>query len=112
MSYIATSTNLGFSNYQAGTISVKKRSANLQFEVAYSFTRNLTNVYGCAESTASYFASEGAFATTLCDPNNPGIDYGNTPYTHRNRFLASFLYELPFGKRQRFLNNNGLLAVG
>lgn len=109
MSYIATSTNLGFSNYQAGTISLKKRSANLQFEIAYSFTRNLTNVYGCAESTASSFASEGAFSTTLCDPNNPGIDYGNTPFTHRSRFLASFLYELPFGRNQRFLNNSGFI---
>jgi hypothetical protein len=110
MSYIATSDNKGFGNYQAGTISIKKRSANLQFEVAYTFTRNLTNVYGCAQSTAASFATEGAFSTTLCDPNNPGIDYGNTPFSHRNRFLASFLYELPFGKGQMFLSNsNGFL---
>ncbi len=109
MAYIATSTNLGYGNYQAGTISVKKRSANLQFELSYTFTRNLTNIYGCAQSTAATFATEGAFSTTLCDPYNPGIDYGNTPFTHRNRFLATFLYELPLGKGQRFLNSNSVL---
>jgi hypothetical protein len=32
------------------------------------------------------------------DPNNIGLDYGNVAYTRRNRFLATLLYELPFGK--------------
>jgi hypothetical protein len=111
MAYIATSTNLGFSNYNAGTISVHKRSANLQFEVAYTFTSNLTNVYGCGQSAESSFVTEGAFNTTLCSPYQPGIDYGNTPFNHRSRVLASFLYELPFGKGQAFLNGNRFLSL-
>ncbi len=109
LAYIQTTSDLGFSNYQSGTVSLKKRAANLQFEVSYTFTRNLTNVYGCGETSAASFATEGAFGTQLCDPQNPGLDYGNTPFSHRNRFLATFLYELPFGKGQAFLNNNALL---
>ena len=110
LAYIQTTTDLGFSNYNAGTISIKKRSANLQFEVSYTFTRNLTNVYGCGESSAASFATEGAFSTQLCDPTHPGLDYGNTPFSHRNRFLATFLYELPFGKGQAWLNGNGIMG--
>ncbi len=66
-------------------------------------------MYGCGENSAASFATEGAFSTQLCDPSHPGLDYGNTAFSHRNRFLATFLYELPFGKGQAFLNNNGLL---
>jgi hypothetical protein len=98
MAYIATSTNFGFGNYQAGTVSVHKRAAGLQFEASYTLTRNLTNVYGCGTSSTNNFATEGAFSTTLCDPYNPALDYGNAPFDRRHRFLVTFLYDLPFGK--------------
>ncbi len=108
MSYIATGTTLhGFGNYQAGTFSVHKRSSNLQFEVSYTYTRNLTNVNGAPIASASGYVTE--FGNTLSDPYNPNLDYGNTPYSRRNRVLATFLYELPFGKGKMLLNDNGLL---
>ncbi len=107
LAYIATSNNLGFSNYNAGTISVHKRSTNLQFEVSYSFTKDLSNVNGAPIASAAGYANE--FGNTLSDPYHPGLDYGNVPYGRRNRVLATFLYELPFGKGRTFLNNNGLV---
>ena len=36
----------------------------------------------------------------ISDPHHPGLDYGNVAFTRRNRFLTTFLYELPFGKGQ------------
>ena len=45
--------DLGFTNFQAGTFSVHKRGANFQFEVSYTLTRNLTNLYGCAENSGA-----------------------------------------------------------
>ncbi len=107
LSYIATSNNLGFANYNAGTILVHKRSSNLQFEVSYTYTRNLSNVNGAPIASAAGYANE--FGNTLEDPYHPGVDYGNVPYSRRNRVLATFLYELPFGKGRTFLNNNTLL---
>jgi Carboxypeptidase regulatory-like domain/TonB dependent receptor-like, beta-barrel len=110
MSYIATGTTLnGFGNYNAGTISVHKRGANLQFELSYTYTRNLTNVNGAPTNVgAGAFVNE--FGNTLSDPYNPNLDYGNTPFSRRNRVLATFLYELPFGKGRTFLNSsNGVL---
>ena len=39
-------------------------------------------------------------------------DYGNTAYTHRHRFLATFLYELPYGKGRRFGSNSNKFVDG
>jgi Carboxypeptidase regulatory-like domain len=109
MSYIATGTSLlGFGNYNAGTISVKKRSANFQFELSYTYTRDLTNINGVTGTPASGFANE--FGNTVSNPYAPGIDYGNTSFARRERVLATFLYELPFGKGQALLNSNGFLS--
>jgi hypothetical protein len=107
MSYIATTDNLGFANYQAGTISVKKRSANFQFEISYTYTRDLSNINGAPISSVSSYSTE--LGSTLSDPYHPGLDYGNIPYARRERVLATFLYELPFGRGRTFLNSNALL---
>ncbi len=106
---ISYQTNLGFTNYNSGTISLRKRSGDLQFETSYAFTKNLTNVNGApggstAQTTVNEFGN-----TLLSDPQNPGLDYGNTGFTRRQRFLTTFLYQLPFGKGKEFLNGSRLL---
>ncbi|HVN02968.1 MAG TPA: TonB-dependent receptor [Bryobacteraceae bacterium] len=104
MSYIAQGTSLlGYGNYNSGTVSVHKRSSTFQFEASYSYTRDLTNVNGAPYTSANGFVNE--FGNTLSDPYNPSLDYGNTPYDRRQRFLVTFLYELPFGKGRAFFNN-------
>jgi hypothetical protein len=103
VSFIETGENQGFGNYQAGTISVHKHSSSFQFEASYAFTRNLSNTIGSAYATAQRYADE--FGNLLTDFYNPGIDYGNVPFSRRNRFLATFLYELPVGKGKTFLNS-------
>jgi hypothetical protein len=109
LSYIAEGTSLkGYGNYNSGTASVHKRSANLEFEASYTYSRDLTNVNGAPIASASAFVSE--FGNTLSDPYNPGVDYGNTPYDRRQRFLVTFLYELPFGKGKTFFTGaNGVV---
>ena len=53
----------------------------------------------------------GEYGGTLSDPYAPGIDYGNVNFSRRNRFLTTFLYELPFGKSKMLLNGaNGFLT--
>ena len=84
----------GVQNYEAFTVSLNKRfSRGLQFLGTYTFARNLTDAQGFNPSA---FASEaGGNATDL---NNFRLDYGNVAFTRRNRFLGTFLYQLPFGK--------------
>ena len=101
-------TNGGVSNYNAATIAVTKRMSNgLQFSASYVYSRNLSNEGGQAPTT---FAGE--YGGGITTPFNPGdsLDYGNVPYTRRNRFLATFLYDLPFGKGKLLAGNaNGLV---
>jgi hypothetical protein len=93
-SIIESETNGGWSNYDAATATFSKRfSGGLQFQGTYTFAKNLSSAQSYNPSA---FATEAGGITT--DPNNIGLDYGNVAYTRRNRFLATFLYELPFGK--------------
>jgi hypothetical protein len=98
-SIIETEQNGGWSNYHAATMSISKRfSRGLQFQGSYAFSKNLsTNGYN-----PTAFATEAGGA--IQDLNNIGLDYGNVPYTRRNRVLVTFLYELPFGKGKTMLN--------
>jgi hypothetical protein len=98
-SIIETEQNGGWSNYDAGTLSISKRFTHgLQFQGSYAFSRNLsTNGYN-----PTAFATEAG--GQVQDLNNIGLDYGNVPYTRRNRVLVTFLYELPFGKGKTMLN--------
>ena len=101
--------NSGFSNYNAMTVAVNKRLSNgLQMQASYIYARNLSNLGGNPSTPAGGFAGE--YGGTLSDPYAPGIDYGNVNFTRRNRFLATFLYDLPFGKGKMLLGNaNGFL---
>ena len=105
LSEIYYQTNLGYSNYETGTVSVTKRANGFQFEGSYVFSRDLTNVYGATSGSTAGFGSVNEFGGTLSDPYNPKLDYGNVPFDRRHRFLATFLYELPFGKGKAFLNS-------
>ena len=85
-------TNGGRSNYEAFTASVNKRYyKGLQFQGSYNFAKNLSNGGGY---NPTGFAGSGGGQTS--DFYHPNLDYGNVAFTRRNRFLLTFLYELPF----------------
>jgi hypothetical protein len=93
-------------NYQAATIEAQKRfSRGLQFQSSYTFAKNLSNEAGGGPPTA--FAGESG--GLMDDSYNLGIDYGNVAYTRRNRFLSTFLYELPLGQGKALLNKRGVV---
>jgi hypothetical protein len=101
---ISYQTSLGFSNYNSGTISVKKHAGGLQLEASYVFTRNLANTAGAPNNQSAQPNVNEFGNTLLSDPQQPGLDYGNVSFTHRNRFLMTFLYPLPFGKGGKFMS--------
>jgi hypothetical protein len=93
--YIAQESTGARSNYEAMTIAGNKRmSHGLQFSTSYTFAKNLSSGQGYNPT---------AFATqaggTVTDIYNINLDYGNVAFTHRDRFLSTFLYELPFGRK-------------
>ncbi|HTV16471.1 MAG TPA: hypothetical protein VME68_17255, partial [Acidobacteriaceae bacterium] len=69
----------------------------------YMWTRDLSNEAG--DNPTAFVAAGGNMVT---DHFHPSLDYGNVIYDRRNRFLATYLYELPFGRGKAFLNTNSI----
>jgi hypothetical protein len=102
---IQSVVNQGISNYNSYTALMEKRmSHGLQFQASYVLTRDLSDSGGAVPTA---FAAAGG--NWVSDKNNPRLDYGNVMFDRRHRVLATFLYQLPFGKGGMFLGNSGRL---
>jgi hypothetical protein len=110
-SWIMDVTNSAESNYNSGTIDISKRSGKgLNFDVSYVFTRHLSDDLGSTPNGGLGGVTGGAAGGSWqTDRFHPGLDYGNVNFDRRHRFLATYIYEFPFGKGERWLNNNSLL---
>jgi hypothetical protein len=102
-SIIQSVTNLAESNYNSGTIEVSRRSGKgLTFDSSYTWTKDLSNAGGATPN--AFAVAGGSYLTTRF---HPGLDYGNVIYDRKHRFLTTWLYELPFGRGQRWLSSGG-----
>ena len=103
---IQSVVNQAVSNYNSWTAVMEKRMSNgLQFQASYVLTRDLSDAGGAVPTE---FAAAGG--NWVSDKNDPRLDYGNVMFDRRNRFLATFLYQLPFGKGATFLPNSNRLV--
>ncbi len=102
-SIIQSVTNLAESNYNSGTIEVSRHSGKgLTFDSSYTWTKDLSNAGGATPN--AFAVAGGSYLTTRF---HPGLDYGNVIYDRKHRFLTTWLYELPFGRGQRWLSSGG-----
>ena len=97
----------GYSNYHGGQFSLTKRfSDNLQFNVAYTFSKSIDIMSSDPGSTAgggkpdvpnTGFIAQG-------DARNPENNRALSDFDRTHRFSVNFLYEIPsFGSSSRFL---------
>jgi hypothetical protein len=104
-SIVQSVTNLAESNYNSGTVDISRRSGKgVTFDASYTWTRDLSNAAGLAPN--AFAVAGGSYLTSRFDP---GLDYGNVIYDRKHRFLATGLYDLPFGKGQRWLTSGGAM---
>ena len=76
----------------------KRFSHGLSFQIAYTFGKTLdfdSDVFG-SDGDLNFGGSDIYFA----DPLNLKLDYGRAAFDIRHRFVASFLWEIPFMQRQ------------
>jgi hypothetical protein len=105
--YIQSIVNGAQSNYNSMSAALNKRFVNgLQFQASYMWTRDLSDAQGYAPTALT---TEGDSVSS--DRFNLGLDYGNVIFDRRNRFLATYLYELPFGKGKPFLSGGGAVNM-
>ena len=100
---IAGSTNNGLSNYNSLQASITKRmSSGLSFSANYVWSHFL-------DTQDSGGTGRSAGARPFQIANDPAADYSNSNFDTRNAFKAYAVYELPFGKGNKFLNKNPAL---
>jgi hypothetical protein len=87
-------SNQGASTYDGMLVSLRKRfSSGLQFDFNYTWSHALDN-----GSSVVNTVSGGL----VCDLTNLRVCRGNSDFDIRHLVNANFIYELPFGRGQRF----------
>ena len=93
-------TNSGKYRYNALQAEIRRRFSNgASFQVNYTFQKTLTNVPDDSQNRQGEIQDNG----------NPDLDYGRPDYDRTHTVNANVIYELPFGKGKRFLNQGGLV---
>src|ERR1700722_8736333 len=92
--------NLGFQNYQAIQFEVDHRNAKgLSFQANYTWAHDISDAQGDAPTA---FPGETNYELAVVDRYAIGLNRGNVEGVRRQRFLLTGVYELPFGKGQRW----------
>lgn len=90
----------GYSSYNAGNVQLEHRATNLDLTAIFTWAKSLDDKSSTAGAGASGTGYQG-----FMNNHDPQLDYGpsdfNTPY----RFVASYVYQLPFGRGKQFANN-------
>ncbi len=109
----ALATNLGSESYNSLFTTLRKRlSNNLQFDFDYTYSHSIDNNSTVPHANGNF---EPGVTTILCDATNAHVCRGNSEFDATNQITGYFVYDLPFGRGQRFAGSAGRLldeAIG
>jgi outer membrane receptor protein involved in Fe transport len=88
----------GFSNYNAFNARV---NINNFANSGLRLTTNYTYAHAQDNLSSTFSESSNNFNLGLLDPFNPGLDYGNSDFDLRQRFVFSGVWEVPFAKETK-----------
>jgi hypothetical protein len=89
-------TNSSFSTYHSLQLEIRRRmSKGLQMQANYTFSKTLTDTDGNVQSTLETFRTLRSLAE----------DKHRASFDQTHRFIANFIYELPFGPGRAWLNS-------
>ena len=96
--------NGGNSSYHGGEVTLEKRfSHGLSFRTAYTYSKSI-------DYSQEHLASGGTGSFTQ---NNRDLHErrGRSDFDVRHRFVASYIYELPFGKGRAYLKSGAISEI-
>ncbi len=97
--------NGGKYNYNALQMELRRRTADgLTYQINYTFQKTLTDILADGGATQN---RQGTFL----DNNRPELNYGRADYDRTHTVNANMVYELPFGRGKKFLNQGGLMNL-
>jgi hypothetical protein len=88
----------GYSNYNAGNIKLEKRSSDIAAVLVYTWSKSMDD-----KSAPAGIGATNGFAGHLND-RNPSLDYARSDFDVGQRFVASYVYNLPIGKGKKLLS--------
>ncbi len=100
---------IGYSNYNAGNVKFERRTSDLAAVLVYTYSKSMDD-----KSAAAGIGATNGFAGHLND-RNPSLDYARSDFDVGQRFVASFVYNLPVGHGKKLLGDSNRLvdaAVG
>jgi len=100
----------GYSNYNAMNVKFEHRTHDLAATAIYSWAKSMDD-----KSAAAGVGATGAGYQGFQDNHNPNLDYGPSDFNVNQRFVASYVYQLPFGRGKKFanqINRAADLAIG
>jgi hypothetical protein len=103
--------NLGHSSYNAMVVSLARRFRNgFNLQASYTWSKTLTD----ADSTIPFSYVSGNQLEQAPGSGNLKLDKAVSAQNIPQTFSLSYLYQFPFGKGRKYLNNNRLLdfAIG
>lgn len=113
---VLTRANGPSAKYDALTLELDHRySSNLTFTNSYTWAKNITNALGVAPSSAIPTGGQGDNGENVNNYYNIAADSGNAYFMPAQRFVSTFVYDLPFGNGQKYLGGIGRaanLAIG
>lgn len=87
----------GVSSYNAADINLTRRTGALVMQVSYAWSHSLDD-----KSAAAGVGNSIAGWNGFLNNHNPKMDYGTSDFDVNQRFVANFVYELPFGRGRTF----------
>jgi hypothetical protein len=94
----------GYSNYNAMNLKMEHRNTQGAVTAIYTWARSLDD-----KSAAAGVGATGTGYQGFRDNHNPQADYGPSDFNVDQRFVASYIYDLPVGRGKKFLGNANTL---
>ena len=88
---------IGHSNYNSLNVKLEHRSGHLAVTSVYTWSKSLDD-----KSTAAAAGSDGQGWQGFLNNHNPEADYGRSDFNASQRFVTSFVYDLPVGRGKQF----------
>jgi hypothetical protein len=93
-------TNGGTQNYNSLQVELRRRfHRGFAFQANYAFSKTLADIVDDTQTRVNPYL----------DNLNPRLDYGRPDYDRTHVFNFNSVYELPFGRGKRFLNQGGFV---
>ncbi len=88
---------VGYSNYNALNFKVERRNNNMAITSIFTWAKNLDDKSSAASAGGAATGWQG-----FLNNHDPARDYGRSDFAVGKRFVTSFVYQLPFGRGQKF----------